>query len=210
MECVIIVQYSVCFNNVMLESFAPTGGLHQGDPLSPYLSLFVADGFSKLLQNEVNQGRLHELHICRRAPGISHLLFADDTLVFMQASQEQTQVVGRVLNLYEKSTGQLINPAKCSLLFGSQCTEEGKQQTLQFLNVLSTMVDEKYLGLPMSDGRMSKGKFKSTKQRLVNRLWVCWTGRLMSSRAKEVLIKITDPSNSDIHYGCVQAVGWYV
>jgi hypothetical protein len=32
----------------------------------------------------------------------------------------------------------------------------------------------------------------------------------MSSGAKEVLIKITDPSNFDIHYGCVQAVGWYV
>jgi hypothetical protein len=50
MECVTTVRYSVCFNNVALEPFHPTHGLRQGDPLSPYLFLFVADGLSKLLQ----------------------------------------------------------------------------------------------------------------------------------------------------------------
>jgi hypothetical protein len=52
MECVIIVQYSIRFNNVQLDSFRPTRGLHQGDPFSPYLFLFVADGLSKLMQQD--------------------------------------------------------------------------------------------------------------------------------------------------------------
>jgi hypothetical protein len=46
MECVTTVRYSVHFNNVSLESFESTCGLCQGDPLSPYLFLFVADGLS--------------------------------------------------------------------------------------------------------------------------------------------------------------------
>jgi hypothetical protein len=81
MECVIIVQYSIRFNNTMLEPFKPSRGLCQGDPLLPYLFLFVADGLSRILQDEVSRGALHELHVCRHAPGISHLLFADDTLI---------------------------------------------------------------------------------------------------------------------------------
>jgi hypothetical protein len=56
MACVTIVQYSVCFNNVPLETFKPTHGLRQGDPLSPYLFLFVTDGLSKLIQHETQQG----------------------------------------------------------------------------------------------------------------------------------------------------------
>jgi hypothetical protein len=50
MECVSTIRYSIHFNNVNLEPFCPTRGLHQGDPLSPYLFLFIADGLSKLLQ----------------------------------------------------------------------------------------------------------------------------------------------------------------
>jgi hypothetical protein len=53
MECVTTVRYSVHFNNALLDSFTPSHGLRQGDPLSPYLFLFVADGLSMILQHEV-------------------------------------------------------------------------------------------------------------------------------------------------------------
>jgi hypothetical protein len=64
MECVITVNYSIRFNNVLLNPFKPSHGLRQGDPLSPYLFLFVADGLSRILQHEVGSGALHELKIC--------------------------------------------------------------------------------------------------------------------------------------------------
>jgi hypothetical protein len=53
MECVTTVWYSVRFNNVPLESFKPTCDLRQGDPLSSYLFLFVADGLSKVIQRKI-------------------------------------------------------------------------------------------------------------------------------------------------------------
>ena len=76
MECVTTVRYTVRFNGVLMDAFQPTRGLRQGDPLSPYLFLFVADGLSKVLQHESELGRIQGLKVCRRAPEISHLLFA--------------------------------------------------------------------------------------------------------------------------------------
>jgi hypothetical protein len=84
MECVTTVRYSIHINNMPLELFTPSRGLCQGDPLSPYLFLFVADAFSKLVQKEIAQGSIQELKICRVAPGISHLLFADDIMLFLR------------------------------------------------------------------------------------------------------------------------------
>jgi hypothetical protein len=121
MECLTTVKYSVLFNNVLLYSFQPTHSLCQGDPLSPYLFLFVVDGLSKILQKEVEMKSLQELKICRRAPVVSHLVFADDTLLFLEIKEEHALIIKEALQQYERSTGQLINPSKCSIMFGANC-----------------------------------------------------------------------------------------
>jgi hypothetical protein len=110
MTCVRTVTYSVRFNGEILENFKPTRGLRQGDPLSPYLFLFVGDGLSRLLQREIDAGHIKELKVCQRSPGISHLIFADDSLLFFEANADQANKVKNVLNKYEVATGQRPKP----------------------------------------------------------------------------------------------------
>ena len=117
MTCVTSVHYTVRFNGVMTAPFTPTRGLRQGDPLSPYLFLFVADGLSTLINSKVRTCFLQELKICRNASGVSHLLFADDTLLFFKAVPEQAEEIKDVLLTYERCTGQQINPTKCAIMF---------------------------------------------------------------------------------------------
>jgi hypothetical protein len=88
MACVTSVRYQVKFNGTLLDSFWPYRGLRQGDPLSPFLFLLVADGLSTLLQSEVEAKTIDPIRICRRAPSISHLLFADDSLLFFKAHED--------------------------------------------------------------------------------------------------------------------------
>ena len=104
-----------------MDLFAPTRGLQQGDPLSLYLFLFVAAGLFALINKGMPDGVITSLKLTRRAPGISHLLFANDTLLFFKACEDQAILVKNILQGYAGATSQLINPKKCSIFFVKAC-----------------------------------------------------------------------------------------
>ncbi|XP_017625048.2 uncharacterized protein LOC108468690 [Gossypium arboreum] len=78
MRCVCSVSYSVGINGEHGKWFSLSRGLRQGDPLSPYLFLFCAEGFSILLQNAMQEKWLKGASIGRERLLINHLFFADD------------------------------------------------------------------------------------------------------------------------------------
>jgi hypothetical protein len=85
MACATSVRYQVRVNSEETEMFSPTRGLRQGDSLSPYLFLVCAEGLSTLLLHEEEVGGIDGLRVCRNALSVSHLLFADDSLILMKA-----------------------------------------------------------------------------------------------------------------------------
>ena len=112
-----------------------------------------------LLRKGVEIQAIEPTKICNRAQGISHLLFADDTLLFFKAIVEQANYVKDVIHRYARATGQLINPQKCSVQFGDKCPLVMQTGVKQVLQVHNSEFEGKYLGLPEPDGRMHKGKF---------------------------------------------------
>ena len=87
MACVTSVCYQVQMNQSLSEYITPTRGLRQGDPLSPYLFLLCAEGLTSLILHEEEQGNRQGVKVCHNAPSISHLLFADDSLILMRADR---------------------------------------------------------------------------------------------------------------------------
>ena len=140
------------------------------------------------MQHEIDNLSIEPVKICRNAPGISHLLFADDSLLFFKAAPHQAIRVKAVLDNYAHSTGQLINPDKCSIFFGRACQEETRMEVKEVLQVSKDTFETKYLGLPTPNGRMSRGTFESFQARLAKCL-VEWDDNHKSQAAKEVLIK---------------------
>ena len=104
MVCVRSVKFSVRCNGEMLDLFIPTRGFRQADPLTQYLFLFVADGLVSLLKNELELGSIMPIKIARGSPGISNLLFADDSLIFFKAAPEQAEAIKRVLTTFQRCT----------------------------------------------------------------------------------------------------------
>ena len=130
----------------------------------------MADGLSAILKHKVASDDITPVKVCRRAPGISHLLFADDTMLFFEASKVQVEKVKEAIEQYGSATRQSLNYDKCSILFGKACPANVQAEVRSVLNVSSAVFEEKYLGLPTPDGRMSKGRFQNLQMSLTKRL----------------------------------------
>ena len=117
MRCMTSVSFSIKVNGVLSDAFSPTRGLRQGDPISPYLFLLCAEGLSSLLKS------VGPLHLSRgvrvgiHAPWVSHLLFADDCIVFSEGSQRGAARLQEILDTYSRESGQQVNRDKSAVFF---------------------------------------------------------------------------------------------
>ncbi|KAK2370479.1 hypothetical protein QL285_083528 [Trifolium repens] len=112
MLCVSSVNYSALMNFEKVGPIHPDRGLRQGDPLSPYLFILVTEGLTSLIHKAVASGDIHGVKICRGAPVVSHLLFADDCFLFCRSNISETTKLMEILKTYELASGQEINLSK--------------------------------------------------------------------------------------------------
>ena len=109
-------------------SIQPLRGICQGDPLSPYLFLIVVEGLSALIKKSVDEGVLEGIYVCRRGPKLSHLFFADDSLIFCKATLSDCDSLQRIFQVYEMASGQQLNRAKTSLFFSTNTSREIQEE----------------------------------------------------------------------------------
>ncbi|KAK4382860.1 putative mitochondrial protein [Sesamum angolense] len=114
-------------------------GIHQGDPLFPYLFMFCVEVLSNMILAEEWKGHLIGVVVCRSGPGVSHLLYADDILIFCRAMAEE---------LF-KNTPVAI-----------------REELGGIPGVLVASQHAKYLGLPAVVKRSKKEVFEGLKDRI--------------------------------------------
>ena len=95
MKLVTTVSFLVLFNGDRLDTFAPSRGIHQGD----------SEGISCLLKSRSQSSNLSGISVAASAPMVSHLLFADDSLLFFKANRENADEVMDVLHIYCQAFG---------------------------------------------------------------------------------------------------------
>ena len=117
METVTTASYSVLINGEPKGWITQSRGIRQGDPLSPYLFLLCAKGLMALLNKEVENRVVNGIMSCQNGVCISHLLFADDSLLFYKATVGECQQLLSILGQYEAASGQAINHQKNLLVF---------------------------------------------------------------------------------------------
>lgn len=89
MKCISSSSFFILWDGGKSEKTFPSRGLHQGDPLSPYLFVIYMERLSDIITDAVDTGEWIPIKAGRGGPAISHLLFADDQLFFAEASVSQ-------------------------------------------------------------------------------------------------------------------------
>jgi hypothetical protein len=141
MTCVRSVSYALLINGQPHGHIIPSRGIRQRDPLSPYFFTICAEALTSMLNHSTGMGKFLGVPISRGGTRISHLLFADDSLLFMRASSRYWQHVTEILDIYERASGQKVNLEKTSLFFSRNTREEVRASILQEtgLALLSSM-----------------------------------------------------------------------
>lgn len=93
-----------------------------------------------------------------------------------------------MLDLYGCATGQSLNFNICSIIFGQACPVTNQEDVRAVINVTMPVFEEKYLGLPTPEGRMTKGRFQNLQASLTKRL-IQWGDAWLAQPGREVLIK---------------------
>jgi hypothetical protein len=138
------------------------------------------------------------LRVASSAPSINHLLFADDSLLFLRATREGAIETIGVLGKYCNASGQRINMDKSSVFSSKGCSvalkdgiKEEQRETLQ----------EKYFGMPSDVGSSKYVVLKYLRDKVWKKV-LGWLELLLSMGGKEILIKSVAQSVSTFSMSC--------
>jgi len=83
-------------------------------PLLPYLFVAYMERLSQLIEANYNAGNWKAIPVSKGDPRISHLMFADDVLLFGEASKDQTKIIQAL-----QASGHKLSAPKSSVYFSA-------------------------------------------------------------------------------------------
>ena len=117
MNCVTQASSTVLVNGCKTHAFPHSRGLRQGDPLSPYLFNICLEQLTNKINLATESKDWTPFWVGRKKIPISHLLFADDLLLFGRVDENTAFAVRDTLATFCNDSGQKINEQKSGLLF---------------------------------------------------------------------------------------------
>lgn len=181
--CLNCLLHSVIVNENSQDFFRLVHGLRQGDSLSPYLFILIANSLSLILENRMHRGTLEGIQVTGCSNAISHLLFADDSMFFLNASLSECIALWQCLEMYYSASGQSINFQKSSIFFGQNTPVTLRDSICSFFQVPLMRVSDKYLGLPAFWMWSKRALLASLQECMVNKM-DGWKSKFLCGRER--------------------------
>ncbi|WCJ39165.1 DNAse I-like superfamily protein [Euphorbia peplus] len=180
-------RISIMTSNGTEGYFSCSREVRQGDPLSPLLFGIAEDFLSRLLSHLVDTGRLSPMLYSRNSYFPSHLLYADDILVFCAATVVNVRLLNDTFNFYGSISGQHVNWQKSEVFF-SNSVLLGRQLRLANITGIKTgNLPFNYLGVPLFCGAPKARHLRPLADRVISQ-FSRWKGRTLSMAGRVTLV----------------------
>jgi hypothetical protein len=188
MECVGSATASVLVNGCPTDEFPIQRGLRQGDPLSPFLFLLAAEGLNVLMNAVVREHQFHGYGVGTGGEvKLTHLQFADDTIIIGEKSWLNVRTMRAVLLLFEEVSGLKVNFHK-SMLTGVNIPDSWLSEAASVMSCRRGGIPFIYLGLPIGGDSRKLCFWKPVVDRIASRL-LSWNNKFLSFGGRLVLLK---------------------
>ena len=188
MDCVSGPSMSILWNGEKSESFKPARGLRQGDPLSPYLFVLSMERLCHCIEGAVEEKKWKPVILSRGGPQLSHICFADDLILFAEASVVQVRVIRGVLEIFCRASGQKVSLPKSKIFFSTNVSREHGEQISRESGIASTRELVKYLRMLILQKRINKDTFGEVLEKVASRL-SGWKTQTLSLAGRVTLTK---------------------
>ncbi|GAU48100.1 hypothetical protein TSUD_133200 [Trifolium subterraneum] len=178
---------SVSINGKQRGFFSCNRGVRQGDPLSPLLFCIAEDVLSRGLTKLVSDQKIKLIKGTRNFMVPSHILYADDIMVFCKGNANSINEVANLFLRYANCSGQSINPSK-SIVYAGSMTAQRHNQIANLLGFSVGFLPFLYLGVPMFKGKPKTSHFQFIVDKIRLKL-ASWKASLLSIAGRIQLVK---------------------
>ncbi|XP_019455110.1 PREDICTED: uncharacterized protein LOC109356233 [Lupinus angustifolius] len=161
-------KLSISVNGHLVGFFSCKIGVRQGDPLSPLLFCLAEDVISRGLTKLLESGKISSIS----GPRIitpSHVLYADDILIFCRGIKRELSAIKDLFIDYAKISGQCLNLSKCKF-YSTQANAKKITNLTNWLGFGAGQLPFNYLGVPLFKGKPKSIHLQPIADRIVNKL----------------------------------------
>lgn len=141
-----------------------------------------------LLLSEEEHGYIHSIKVNRVAPPISHLMFADDIMIFVRVNRHEVAAVNGILAKYSRWSGQMVNYAKSALFCSANTNPVLVAALCDFYRLKLYRYIANTLDCPCLLVDRGRELFEEVKARVLAKV-AGWKVRALSQAGRTTLIK---------------------
>ncbi|XP_057808979.1 uncharacterized protein LOC131023456 [Salvia miltiorrhiza] len=132
-------------------------------------------GYNHRFIRWIESGHLIPMQFCRGTLFPTHLLYADDILIFCKATQSNARTLHKILDFYGFISGQVFSPEKSHLYFSEKVASPVKRQITRILPISEGSLPFTYLGVPIFRGKPKASHLRAILDRIINK-FARWKG----------------------------------
>lgn len=136
----------------------------------PAIFTIFSDLLSRLLSRVADEGKISGVKVFRLNPKITHLMYADDLVIYCKANTLEATEVTNCLQTYCNWTGQEINWGKSSVHFSGNVHRQSKGKILRIMNIQECQQKGKYLGHPFCQMKSKTEAYMEVLEKLQSKL----------------------------------------